>query len=106
MAHTQLVKTLESEKRDYIHHYTTRFRALRAHRIDDVLYTYTFCSSIPSIRGYKCFQIFAYKQSKYDGLVLMKRESNAPASYEDVIRSVGALNKNVTDNAQALTGET
>ena len=50
--------------------------------------------------------MFAYKQSTYDSLVLMKREANAPKVYEDVIRSAGAPNKTVTDNAQVLTGET
>ena len=35
----------------------------------------------------------------------MKRETNAPKTYEDVIRSVGAPNKTVTDNSQVLTGE-
>ena len=94
----QLVKTLESEIREYMHdHYKTRVWELRPHRIDDVLYT--------SIRGYKWFQFFAYKQSKYDRLVLIKREANTTRLYEDVIRSVGAPNKTVTDNVQVLTGE-
>ena len=34
----------------------------------------------------------------------MKREANAPEAYEDVIRSVGAPNKTMTDNTIALTG--
>ena len=66
-------------------HYKNRVWSLRPHRIDDVLYTETLFSSIPSIRCYKCFQIFAYKQSKCDRLILMKREENAPEAYEDVI---------------------
>ena len=32
----------------------------------------------------------------------MRRESQAPDSYEDLIRSMGAPNKPVTDNAQVL----
>ena len=34
----------------------------------------------------------------------MKREANNPEVYKDVIRSVGAPNKTVTDNTVALTG--
>lgn len=34
----------------------------------------------------------------------MRREANAPAAYEDFIRTVGAPNKTVTDNAQVLSG--
>ena len=34
----------------------------------------------------------------------MKRQSEAPTAYEDVIHQVGAPNKTVTDNAQVLTG--
>ena len=36
----------------------------------------------------------------------MKRGANAPAAYEDVIRSIGAPNKMVNYNSQVLTGET
>ena len=34
----------------------------------------------------------------------MQRESEAPNTYEDLIRNVGAPNKMVTDNAKVLTG--
>jgi len=34
----------------------------------------------------------------------MKKESNAPEMYQDVIRTHGAPNKIVTDNAQTMTG--
>ena len=34
----------------------------------------------------------------------MRREANAPEKYLDVIRSIGAPNKTVTDNAKVLTG--
>ena len=87
LAHTShLVDTLESETKEYIHnYYKTRVHTLRPHRIDNILYKYTFFSSIPSIRGYTCFQLFAYIKSKYDRLVLMRREVNAPKAYSDVI---------------------
>ncbi len=34
----------------------------------------------------------------------MRREANAPEAYEDTIRTIGAPNKTVTDNAKVLTG--
>ena len=48
--------------------------------------------------------MFAFKYSKYNKSVLMKREANAPDAYEYLIRSVGHHNKTVTDNSQVLTG--
>ena len=85
-------------------HYKTRVWALRPHRIDDVMYSNTFFSSVCFIRGFKCFQLFAFKVSKFERLTLMRREAQAPEIYEDYIRTVGAPNKTVTDNAKVLTG--
>ena len=97
---TNMITTLQSETRDYMRdHYKTRFWALRPKRIDDVCYSDTFFSSIVSIRGLKCFQMFAFKSSSYECIKLMRREAEAPGAYEDIIREVGAPNKMVTDNA-------
>ena len=102
---TNMVQTLRSETQDYMRdHHSTRVWALRPRRIDDVCYSDTFFSSVVSIRKFKCFQMFAYKQSSFEKIILMKRESEAPAAYEDVIRSIGAPNKMVTDNAKVCTG--
>ena len=48
--------------------------------------------------------MFAYEQSKYGRMVLMKREVNESKAYKDVIRQVESPNRTVTDNAQFLTG--
>ena len=102
---TQMVQTLQSETREYMRdHYKTRVWALRPKRINDTLYSDTFFSSIPSIRGFKCFQLFAYKASAYVVIHLMRRKSQAPETYEDVIRHHGAPNRTVTDNAKELIG--
>ena len=104
---TSFVKTLQAETREYMRdHYKTRVFATRPRRINDVCYSDTFFSSLRSIRGYKCFQLFAFKLSKFDKVILMKREACAPTAYEDLIRSIGAPNKTVTDNASVLTGVT
>ena len=102
---SNMVQTLQAKTREYTrNHYKTKVWALRPRRIDDVMYSDTFFSNITSIRGFKCFQLFTYKYSKFERIELMKRKANAPEAYEDVIRSVGAPNKTVTDNAVVLTG--
>ena len=83
--------------RDY---YKTRVWALKPTRLNDILYSDTFFSSISSIRSYKCFQLFAFKRSKFTTVKLMRRESQAPEAYEDVIRHIGAPNRTITDNAK------
>ena len=52
----------------------------------------------------KCFQMFTFKDSWFEVIKLMRHEAEAPTAYEDVIRTVGAPNKTVTDNAKVLTG--
>ena len=101
---TNIVHTLQAETREYMrNHYKTRVWALRPRIIDDGMYSDTFFSNITSIRGYNFFQLFAYKYSKFERIELMKRKVNAPESYDDVIRLVGAPNKTVADNAAILT---
>ncbi len=99
---THMVTSLQAKtRRD---HYKTRVWALRPKRINDTMYSDTFFSHIPSCRGYKMFQLFAFKRSKLTVIKLMKRERQAPECYEDVIRDIGAPNRTVTDNATVLTG--
>ena len=76
---TQHIKTLQAETWEYMRdHYKTRAWALRPCRINDVCYSDTFFSTICSVRGYKCFQLFAFKRSKFDVVKLMRREAMAP----------------------------
>ena len=103
---TQMVKTLQAETREYLRDYhKTRVSCLKPKRIDDVMYSDTFFSTITSIRGYKMFQMFCYKYSKYNVMKLLKRESNVSVVYEDTIIEHGAPNKIVTDNAKSLTSK-
>ena len=48
------------------------------------------------------FQLFCYKQSKFNVLKLLRQESTAAIAYEDIIIEHGAPNKTVCDNAKAL----
>jgi hypothetical protein len=102
---TQMVKSLEAETREYMRdHYKTRSLATRPRRLSDRMYSDTFFSSLPSIRGFKCFQMFAFKQSKFDKIHLMRKESQNHEKYLDVIRHIGAPDFVVTDNAKSMTG--
>ena len=100
-----MVKSLEAETREYMRdHYKTCSLATRPRRLSDRMYSDTFFSSVPSIRGFKCFQMFAFKQSKFDKIHLMRKESQNHEKYLDVIRHIGAPDFVVTDNAKSMTG--
>ena len=101
---TDMIKTLQSEKRDYVRdHYKTRIWALRPKRINDVCYSDTFFSCVVSIHGFKFFQMFSFNYLMHECIKLMKREAEAPTAYKDIVREVGAPNKMLTDNAKVLT---
>jgi len=103
---SQMVSTLQAESREYLRdYYKTRVWCLRPRRIDDVMYSDTFFSSVVSVRNYRCFQLFAFKASKFTKIKLMSKEKQAPEKYEDIIRHYGAPNKTVTDNATVCTGK-
>ena len=102
---TNMIKTLQSETKDYMRdHCKTYIWALRPKLINDVCYSDTLFSSVVSIRGLECFQMFAFKTLMYECIKFMKKEVEAPTAYEDVIREVGDPNKTVTDNAKVFTG--
>ena len=82
----------------------TQIWALRPRQINDVMYSDTFFSSTRSVHGFKCMQIFAFKQTKFSTIKLMRRESQAPEMYEDIIWDIGAPNWTVVDNAHTLNG--
>ena len=104
-ATTQMVKTLEAETREYMRdHFKSRVRCLRPKRLNDTLYSDTFFSSVKSVRGFTKFQLFTFKKCKRTICTLMKRESQAPDAYLDIIRNIGAPNRTVTDNAKVCTG--
>ena len=77
---------MQAETRYYMRdHCKATVCGLRHKYINDIMYSDTLFSGIMSLRGYKCFQMFAYKYSKFDKLELMRCASNYPEAYEDVI---------------------
>ena len=101
---TQLIPSSQAETREYMRdYYKTRIWALKSKRIHDNLYSDTFYSSLPSVRGYTCFQLFAFKKTKLVKIILMRREPQVSEAYEDVIRSIGTPIKTITDISRAQT---
>ena len=62
-------------------------------------------SSVKSIRGYLCVQIFCHVLSDFLFVRCMQRESHSHGAYQDYIREVGASELIVTDNSCTQTGK-
>ena len=102
---TQYIKTLEAETKEYMRdYYKLHVFALKPHCLNDTLYVDCFFSSICSIRGYTCFQMYALKNSKLSITTNMKKVSNAPDCYTNFIINYGAPNKTVSNNTQVYLG--
>lgn len=100
LATTQLVPTVESETREIMRdHFQTRLPELKVCRINDVCYVDTFFSSVPSVRGYSCFNLYCFKRTGLDVLFLMHRRSQSPPTLAKLITECGAPIKMKSDNA-------
>ena len=100
-----MIQTLHAETREYKRdHYNTFVWALLPRCINDICYSDIFFSTVCSVRGFICFQMFAFKCSKYDVIKLMCREAMAPDAYLDIIPEHGVPNETITGNVQVLTG--
>jgi len=104
---TQLqVEPVESERRDIPRqHRKKRLMRLYPRRLKRRTDTDTFFSTIKSIRGYLCVQIFCHVLSDYLYVRCMQRESQSHSAYQDYTREVGASEVLVTDNSRTQTGK-
>ena len=103
---SQLISVVEAERRELMRdHRLTRLYPLRPHRINDVCFTDTFFSNLTSVRGYSKFQLYALRDCKVDYVYLMKKKSQAPDTFADFIRYVGAPNYMISDHAKELMGD-
>ena len=64
----------------------------------------TFFSSIKSVRGFKCVQLFVHLITQYLWIGLLRREKDNHGAYQDFIREVGTPNVLLTDNAKSQVG--
>jgi len=86
-----------------------QYRAQRAQSLHPVrlpgrVDTDPFYSTIPSVRGFKCLQLFVHVDSKFIWGKLMRREALSSGAYQDFIRNVGAPNLLVSDNSKNQAG--
>ena len=96
---------VESEVRDYPRqHRQKRLHALHYNRIPGRTCADTFFSSIKSIRGFTCVQLFVATTWDLLWIKLLRRESQVPGAYLDFCKEVGAPNELLTDNSKVQSG--
>ena len=103
---TQYYPTLvESENRSYPRqHRQKRLHAIQCRRIPGKTCGDTFFSSIRSIRGYTCAQLFVATTWDFLYVKLLRRESQVPGAYKDFCNEVGVPNMLLTDNSKVQAG--
>jgi hypothetical protein len=106
-ATTQLWESpVEVDKREAPRqHRKKRVLALHPKRLEGRTDSDTFFSSIKSIRGFACIQIFFICLSKFIFVRGIRKESESHGAYQDMVREVGAPNILLTDNAQTQVGK-
>ncbi len=106
-ATTQLqVEPVESERREIPRqHRKKRLPMLHPRRLAGRTDADTVFSTVKSIRGYRCLQVFCHVPSDFIFVRCMQRESSSHGAYQDYIREVGASDLIVTDNSQTQTGK-
>src|SRR5688500_15076677 len=86
-------------------HRKQRLQALHPRRIEGRTDSNTFFSTIQSVQGHTCIQIFILLLSKFIYIHLMKRKSTSHGAYQDFICKVGAPNLLHTNNLKTQTGD-
>ena len=104
---TQLcAEPVEMERRELPRqHRKKRLHPLHPKRLHGRTDSDTFFSSVKSIRGYKCVQLFVHVPSDFLFVRCMQREKHSHGALQDFIREVGAPTTLITDNSQTQTGE-
>jgi len=86
-------------------HLKSRFMMLRHPRLNEVISTDTYFSSVKSIEGYSMSQVFMGLTSRRITVIGMKAESEFPTAYRDFIRSRGIPHTLRRDNAKSEASE-
>ena len=106
LATTQLIPTVEAETREIMRdHLRTRLPQLKVRRVNDRCYVDTFFSSVPSIRGFTCWNLFAFRATGMDVVYLLRRRSQSPTTLSSLITEFGAPTEIVSDNASEFCGK-
>ena len=87
----QMIPTVEAETRELMRdHFKTRIPELKLLRRNDIAYVDTFFSSIKSVRGYHCWNLFCFKDAGCDYPVLLQWKSQTPESLQEFLLYRGA----------------
>jgi hypothetical protein len=105
-ATTQMTPSVETETREIMRdHLKTRLPGFIFPRRNDIVYMDTFFSSVTSVRGYSCFQLYSFKNSGFDLPVLMRRRSQAPTTILPLVQNCGIPHTIKSDNAPEFIGK-
>jgi len=80
-------------------HFQPRFPSLNVRRLQEVFATDTFFSTTPAHDGTTMCQLFVGRKSKFTDVYPMKAKSEYPTALLDFIRSHGAMQGIMSDNA-------
>lgn len=106
LATTQMVPTVEAETREMMRdHFQTRLPQLKVRRVNDVCYVDTFFSSIPSVRGFTCWNLYCFQRTGLDVVFLMRRRSQSPTTLPQMVTTCGAPLVLKSDNAPEFRGK-
>ena len=104
-ATSQLVPTVEAETRELMRdHFQTRLPELKVRRVNDTCYVDTFFSSVPSVRGFTCWNLYAFRRTGLDVGYLMKRRAQGPTTLPSMVTECGAPTVMKSDNAPEFKG--
>ena len=105
-ATSQLVPTVEAETREMMRdHFQTRLPELKVRRINDTCYVDTFFSSITSVRGFSCWNLYCFQRTGLDVVYLMRRRAQGPTTLPKMVADCGAPAVIKSDNAPEFKGK-
>jgi hypothetical protein len=106
-ATSQLIPSVEEETREIMRdHFHTQLPELKVRRVNDTCYVETFFSSIPSVCGYQCWNLFCFKRTGLDVAYLMQRRAQGPTTLHRMVTECGAPITLKSDNAPEFKSKT
>ena len=81
-ATTQLVPTVEAKTREIMRdHLQKLLPELMVQRVNDVRSVDTFFSSLPTVQGFKCWNLYCFRRTGLDVAILTRRRSQSPTTF-------------------------
>jgi hypothetical protein len=86
-------------------HFQTRLPQLKVRQVNDTCFVDTFFSSIPSVRGFTCWNLYCFQRTGLDVAYLMRRRSQGPTTLPKLVADCGAPLVIKSDNAPEFKGK-